>query len=668
MTSASQFGFSTGLALWLPDRVSVFIGLEGGIVPIHRIRTIAGGPVALVALLILASPAHATFPGANGKIAFAISNTGGIATVRPDGTGQRSLAPPGAGDPAWSADGTTIAYSEGGSADVAGVYVTRGRRDSFPWKVADYGTHPTWSPDGSKIAFARRSDIYSVTVEQGPNGSFSGTGETNLTNTSDYESMPAWSPDGTSIAFIRTPVNVSGVADLYTMNPDGSGQTLLTNNASFPDWSPDGQKILFGSSRPSSLGDIAGIYSIQADGSGRALILDDAGWGAVWSPDGKEILTVYGTTLSVMNADGTGAHDLGISGASPAWQPIPLDAPDADGDGVPDDFDNCPTVANPGQTDVDSDDIGDACDPDNDNDGVDDAADNCPSLPNSNQADVDHDGIGDVCDSDNDNDGIADTNDNCRLTANPDRLDSDHDGVGDVCDPTPLPVAPPAGPTGAITRANASPDWQHGSLAGYVRGANGVALVQPYSCNPNNPHYRGDPSDPRTNDPNVRGAWTGIGGGSFDIPDFPLKGMADLRICLYAEYDHIVCCDEYGLPYGYSTYHFLATRVFTIPPPPLVSSIGLSKGATATHPAALAARAARSKARAALKRKFRRAYSHGKQKKLSCTRLSASSYRCNFAFRYRKKRWTGSVRVKRELNGTITVGVTTQRAKSVKHG
>ena len=71
---------------------------------------------------------------------------------------------------------------------------------------------------------------------------------------------------------------------------------------------------------------------------------------------------------------------------------------------------------------------------DTDGDGVPNNEDNCPLTANTDQLDTDGDQIGDVCDTDDDGDGVLDTLDNCPLTANTDQLDSDGDQIGDVCD------------------------------------------------------------------------------------------------------------------------------------------------------------------------------------------------------------------------------------------
>ena len=107
---------------------------------------------------------------------------------------------------------------------------------------------------------------------------------------------------------------------------------------------------------------------------------------------------------------------------------------DDDGDGIPDTDDNCSLTSNTDQTDNDSDGIGDFCDDDDDNDSVPDVSDNCPLIANANQLDLDGDGLGDVCDGDTDGDGVANDIDNCPLSANTDQTDTDSDGVGDECD------------------------------------------------------------------------------------------------------------------------------------------------------------------------------------------------------------------------------------------
>lgn len=136
---------------------------------------------------------------------------------------------------------------------------------------------------------------------------------------------------------------------------------------------------------------------------------------------------------------------------------------DTDSDGVADDDDNCPLVANADQADNDQDGEGDVCDADDDNDGISDADEiACGSDPlnagstceicdgadndldgdtDEGFADSDNDGLADCvddcpldADNDSDGDGICGDVDNCPTSANADQADNDQDGEGDVCD------------------------------------------------------------------------------------------------------------------------------------------------------------------------------------------------------------------------------------------
>jgi len=86
-----------------------------------------------------------------------------------------------------------------------------------------------------------------------------------LTDNVSSDGSPSWSPDGTKIAFCSTK---DGNAEIYVMNADGTGAIRLTNNPAWedsPSWSPDGTRIAFDSSRDGN----TEIYVMNADGTGQ---------------------------------------------------------------------------------------------------------------------------------------------------------------------------------------------------------------------------------------------------------------------------------------------------------------------------------------------------------------------------------------------------------------
>src|SRR3954451_19195013 len=111
-------------------------------------RRITGVLIVLAVTVGVPTAAQASFPGANGKIAYV--SGGDIWTMNPDGSAQLNLTNDAAvqGSPSWSPDGARIVYEETGA-----IWQMRadGTGRVFVNTPPNGGRDPAWSPDGTKI-------------------------------------------------------------------------------------------------------------------------------------------------------------------------------------------------------------------------------------------------------------------------------------------------------------------------------------------------------------------------------------------------------------------------------------------------------------------------------------------------------------------------------------
>jgi TolB protein len=241
---------------------------------------------------------------------------------------------------AWSPDGTKLAYEREQSAYRQIFVVAADGSTLTPLTIASPGEHPTWAPDGGKIAFSKGEEQVWTTNADGSNAIAP------VANALGHD--PAWSPDGTFIAYDHKNAQFGGWYDVNVAHVGGGTPAVIPANFAqwtFATWSPNGAKLAYRSTvQDSATMENEGFIRIaNRDGTENVPLPAKSAvnvyyYHPSWSPDGTRItfegfshpplpnaFEVY--VQSTNGASQMQAITSGGSNSEPDWRPDPLRTP-----------------------------------------------------------------------------------------------------------------------------------------------------------------------------------------------------------------------------------------------------------------------------------------------------------------------------------------------------
>jgi Tol biopolymer transport system component len=301
---------------------------------------VASIPIFTLAVSSSAAPHRSTAAARMLSFIRVTGSSKGLYVARTDGSDLRRLArpawPPYPFDgPRWSPDGSRIAFEGRGEIFVVSLNSHRPRQLTKSRLRHGFDVQPTWSPDGYQIAYANwgsstihlAAAIYRVR----PNG----TGLVRLTRRSaNNETDPEWSPNGRLIAF-----SAREGKGTYVMNRRGGRRRRVARWGGEEAWSPDGKLIAIARENP------AAVYVVRSDGTGLRTVARPHGEGTgglpdldgdlAWSPNGRTLAWSscrsdgsdrYSCAIWLANLGGTAPRQLtspspDLGDGEPSWAP-----------------------------------------------------------------------------------------------------------------------------------------------------------------------------------------------------------------------------------------------------------------------------------------------------------------------------------------------------------